>query len=67
LVIVNWTHSNKPLELLDTLLAENGEVISTLLACRHDKNLFVFIIPQGPQHEGSSNPRLTKATKRLDL
>jgi hypothetical protein len=67
LIIIRWTHSRKPFKLLDTLLAKNGEVISSLLTGRHNKNLFVFIIPQGPQHKGSRDPGLTKTPKRLDL
>jgi hypothetical protein len=56
LVIICGAHSHKPLKLLDTLLTEDCEVIRTLLAGRHNKDLFVFIIPQGPQHKSSSNP-----------
>jgi hypothetical protein len=67
LVIVNWTHSNKPLKLLDTLLAENCKVIGSLLTCGYYKDLFVFVIPQGPQHKGSSNPAFAESTKCLDL
>jgi hypothetical protein len=67
LVIVSRTHTNEPIKLKNTLLTEDCEVIRTLLAGRYNEDLFVFIIPEGPQHKGSSNPGLTKTPKRLDL
>jgi hypothetical protein len=48
----------QPITFHDQFLNKDGEVIRTLLTCRHNKDLFVFVIPQGPQHKGSSNPAL---------
>jgi hypothetical protein len=57
----------KPLKLKDTLLDKQCEVISPLFTGRHHKDLFVNVIPQCPQHKGSSNPALTKSPKRCYL
>jgi hypothetical protein len=67
LIIIPWSHVREPLKLLDTFLSKDGEVIRPLFTGRHNKDLFVDVIPQGPQHKSSSNPRLTQTTKRGDL
>jgi hypothetical protein len=56
-----------PVKLKDTLLTKDGKVICPLFTCRNNKDLFVSVVPECPQHKGSSNPRFTQTTKRLDL
>jgi hypothetical protein len=56
LVIVNRTHSGKPIKLKNTFLTEDGKVIGSLLTGGDNKDFFVFVFPEDPQHKGSSNP-----------
>ena len=67
LVIVHRAKMSQPIELKNTFLTEDCKVISPLFGCGNNKNLFIAVIPQGPQHKGSCNPGLTQTTKRLDL
>jgi hypothetical protein len=48
-------------------LAEDGEVVCSLLGGRHHHDLFVFVSVQDPKGKGSSNPAFAKAAKRRDL
>jgi hypothetical protein len=58
---------SQPLTFQNQFLNKDGKVIRTLLASRHNKDLFVFVIPQGTQHKGSRDPGFTKTPKCLDL
>jgi hypothetical protein len=59
LVIIHRAHMTQPITFHDQFLNKDGEVISTLFACGHNKDLFISVIPEGPQHKGSSNPGFT--------
>jgi hypothetical protein len=58
---------SQPLTFQNQFLNKYREVIGPLLTSRHNEDLFVFVIPQGPQHKGSRDPGLTQTTKRLYL
>jgi hypothetical protein len=57
----------EPRDLNKAFLTEDCEVIGSLLAGRHNHDLLVSVPKQDPEGKGSSNPTLTKTTKRLDL